>query len=107
MGAVHSIAEWAGTLVLAMAVVVANQGSLARLLEAMGYDVYSPSELRHRHDFAVALSAAFSVLLGVGFTWGLLAYLNYARAQAYEAGMNAERVRQFREDDDEEDEESG
>ena len=107
MGANHSIAEWAGTTVLAMAVVVANQGSLACLLEAMGYDVYSPSELRHRHDFALALSAAFSVLLGVGFIWGLLGYLNYARAQAYEAGVNAERVRQFREDDEEEEEESG
>ena len=106
MGAHHSVAEWAGTTKLAVAVVIANQGSLAWLLEAMGYDVLSPSELRHCHDFVVALSAAFSVLLGVGFIWGLLGYLNHARAQAYEAGVNAERVRRFREDEEEEVDES-
>ena len=83
-----------------MAVVIANQGSLARLLEAIGYDVITPGEMRHHHDFVVA----FSVLLGVGVIWGLLGYFNHARAQAYEAGVNAERVRRFREEEEESDE---
>ena len=100
MGAQHSVMEWAGTAVLAVAVVIANQGSLARLLEAIGYDVTTPGELRHHHDFVVA----FSVLLGVGVIWGLLGYFNHARAQAYEAGVNAERVRRFREEEEESDE---
>ena len=103
MGAQHSIMEWAGTTVLAVAVAIANQGSLARFLEAIGYDVSTPGEVRHHHDLVVV----FSVLLGVGVLMGLLTYFNHARAQSYQAGVNAERVRLFREEEEDESDGSG
>ena len=101
MGAQHSVAERAETTVLAVAVAIANQGPLARFLQALGYDVSTPGEVRHHEDLVLV----FSVLLGVGVLMGLLTWFDCARAESYQAGVNAERVRRFREG--EEDESSG
>ena len=53
-----------------------NQGSLAMFLEDM--------------------RLVFSVILGVGVLMGLLNWFDRARAESYQAGINAERVRRFR-----------
>ena len=98
MGQPHSVMEWAGTSVLAVAVAIANQGSLAMLLEYLGYDIHNHMEVRRQEDLRLVMS----VILGVAILFGLLHWFERARVESYQAGVNAERVRRFREEEAEE-----
>ena len=98
MGQSFSVMEWVGTSALAVAVAIANQGSFAIFLEYLGYDVQDPSEVGAREDLRLVMS----VVIGVTVLFGLLSHIERVRQESYQAGVNAERFRRHREEDDEE-----
>ena len=96
MGQSFSVVEWVGTSALAVAVAIANQGSFASFLEYLGYDVQDPGEVRAREDLRLVMS----VVMGVAVLFGLLSHIERVRQESYQAGVNAERIRQHRDEDD-------
>ena len=90
--------EYVGTSAIAVAVAIANQGSFAIFLEYLGYDVQDPSEVRAREDLRLVMT----VVMGVAVLFGLLSHIERVRQESYQAGVNAERIRWHREENDEE-----
>ena len=78
---------------------IANQGSLASLLEMMGRSVEDPDQVRAREDMHLVMS----VVMGFSVLYAVLTYIQRVRDDSYQAGVNAERVRQHRDEDDGED----
>ena len=75
MGAEHSVMEYVGTSAIAVAVAIANQGSIAGFLELLGYNVEDPSEVRAREDMRLVMS----VVMGFGVLFALLSHIERVR----------------------------
>ena len=88
MGQEYSVMEYIGGTAIAIAVAIANQGSLARLLEMMGWNVEDPSQVRAREDMHLVMS----VVMGFSVLFAVLTYIQRVRDDSYEAGVNADRV---------------
>ena len=75
MGAEYSVMEYVGTTAIAVAVTIANQGSIAGFLELLGYNVEDPSEVRAREDMRLVMS----VVMGFGVLFALLSHIERVR----------------------------
>ena len=63
--------EYVGTSAIAVAVAIANQGSIAGFLELLGYNVEDPGEVRAREDMRLVMS----VVMGFGVLFALLSHI--------------------------------
>ena len=95
MGGTYSLLECLGTTMLAGILTVASQPTIVAYLEYMGWEVHSPADQRERED----LQLVASVLIGLLAILGLLHYTQRLQEDAYDRGMNAERVRNNRDRD--------